>query len=182
MATQGAFEWQGRLETEGEVEFGPARWFTWLLFATAVLALVAVLAGLIGRNVWQVVVAVLLGAAAWYLATTAVTGSNRMVVTHDGFRMGTGQIIAFDRLVAVGTARGRVTVFYAPLDGERMSVFERRSGHKRVLLDLSRWGSVRADELAVWLLKLKGGPMSEVIARPGGAGVARIYQLPEDHA
>jgi hypothetical protein len=130
MATQGPFDWQGRLESEGEVVFG-------------------------GRM------------------------SGRLAVTHDGLRRGSGPNVAFDRLVAVSTARQRLTIFYTPLPGERMSMFERRTGQKRLLIALSRWGSVRADDLAVWLLKLKGGPMAEIDTKLGGAGVARVYRIRE---
>lgn len=130
MAAQGAFDWQGRLESDGEVVFG-------------------------GRL------------------------SGRLTVTHDGVRMGSGSRIGFDRVVAVSTARQRLTIFYAPLPGDRMNPFERRTGQKRLLLALSRWGPVRADDLAVWLLKLKGGPAAEVDTQLGGAGVARIYRIRE---
>jgi hypothetical protein len=130
MATQGSFDWQGRLASDGEVVFG-------------------------GRL------------------------SGRLIVTRDGVRRGSAATIAFDRFVAVGTSRQRLTIFYAPLPGERMNPFERRSGQKRLLIVLSRWGSVRADDLAVWLLKLKGGPMAEIDTKLGGAGVARVHRIRE---
>lgn len=108
-----------------------------------------------------------------------LTGSAPLTVSHDGVRKGNGPTVALDRLVAVSTARDRLTIFYAPLPGERMNPFERRAGQKRMLVALSRWGGVRADDLAVWLLKLKGGPLAEVDTKLGGAGVARVYRLRE---
>ena len=131
MVTQGPFDWQGRLESEGEVAFG-SRW-------------------------WP--------------------GSGRLSVTREGFRTGSRPVIAFDRIVAVGTAGGRLTVIYTPSTGERLNALERRSGHKSVIITLSRWGQVRSDDLAVWLLKLKGGPLADVESRAGGGGVARVYRI-----
>jgi hypothetical protein len=134
MAMQGPFDWQGRLESEGQVVFG---------------------------NRWLGV----------------VTGSGPLTVARDGLRMGRRPVVTLDRVTAVGAAPRRLTVFYRPLTGERMNLFERRAGQKRMVLALSRWGPVRADDLAVWLLKLKGGPTAEVDSKLGGAGYARVYQL-----
>jgi hypothetical protein len=136
MAMQGPFDWQGRLESEGEVVFGGGR-LSWLM------------------------------------------GSGRLTVTHDGVRMGSGSTLTFDRLVAVATSRQRLSVFYVPLPDDRLNAFERRSGQKRMMLALSRWGQVRVDDLAVWLLKLKGGPATEIDSRLGGAGAARVYRIHE---
>jgi hypothetical protein len=177
MAAQGPFDWQGRLATEGKVVFGVGRWLSWLLLVATVLGIVAALAGFVGRSVWQIVCVVFLVGCAWYLARAALTGSGQLTVTGDGVRMGTGPTVTWDRLVAVATARERVTVFYDPLPDERLTPFERRTGQKRLLLALSRWGPVRSDDLAVWLLKLKGGPMAEIDSRLGGAGMARVYRI-----
>ena len=106
-----------------------------------------------------------------------LTGSRQLVVTHEGVRLGKGPVVGFDRIAAVSTSRGRLTVHYTPLPEERMNRIERRSGQKRLVLVLPRMGSVRADDLAVWLLKLKGGPMADIETRP--TGVARIHQLRE---
>jgi hypothetical protein len=104
-------------------------------------------------------------------------GRGQLTVTHDGVRLGAGPVLGFDRIVAVGTAGHRLTVFYAPLPEDRLSSFERRTGQKRLLLALSRFGQVRADDLAVWLLRLTGGPVAEIDSRPGGGGVARVYRI-----
>jgi hypothetical protein len=109
-----------------------------------------------------------------------LTGSRQLTVTHEGVRLGGGPEVDLDRIVAVSTSRGRLTVHYLPLPDDRMNRIERRSGQKRLVLVLPRWGSVRADDLAVWLLKVKGGPMAEVDSKLGGAGVARVYQLRRD--
>jgi hypothetical protein len=105
------------------------------------------------------------------------TGSGQMTVTHDGVLMGRRPVVAFERITAVGTGRGRLTVFYTPLPDERMSVVERRRGLKQLVLGLPRLGSVRPDDLAVWLLKLVGGPMAEIEAEPGRTGVGRVYRV-----
>jgi len=136
MAVQGPFEWQGRLESEGEVVFG-SRW------------------------------------------SAAFTGSGQLSVTHDGVRLGTRPLVPFDRLTAVATSGQRLTVFHLPGPDDRLGRFERRSGQKRMLVKLSRWGPVRASDLAVWLLKLKGGPLADVETTLGGAGIARVYRLRE---
>jgi hypothetical protein len=105
------------------------------------------------------------------------TGSGQMTVTHEGLLMGKRPVVAFDRIVAVSTARGRLTVFYTPLPDQRMSLVERRSGEKRLLLGLPRLGSVRAEDLAVWLLKLKGGPMTQI--EVDLSGVSRVWRIRE---
>jgi hypothetical protein len=105
------------------------------------------------------------------------TGSRQLTVTHDGLLMGKGPTVPFDRITAVGTGRGRLTVFHIPLPDQRMSLVERRSGQKRLVLGLSRLGSVRPEDLAVWLLKLKGGPMTQIDVELGG--VSRIWRIRE---
>jgi hypothetical protein len=103
------------------------------------------------------------------------TGSGQMAVTHEGLQMGKGPVVPHDHVTAVSTSRGKLTVYYTPLPGQRLSPFERRSGQKRLLLGLSRLGSVRPEDLAVWLLKLKGGPMTEIDVELGG--MARVFKI-----
>jgi hypothetical protein len=105
------------------------------------------------------------------------TGSGQLTVTHDGLLMGKRPVVPFDRITAVSTARGRLTVFYTPLPDQRMSLVERRSGQKRLLLGLPTFGSVRPEDLAVWLLKLKGGPMTEIDVDLGG--MSRVWRIRE---
>jgi hypothetical protein len=137
MTTQGSFDWQGRLESDGVVVFG-SRWFSWL------------------------------------------AGSGQLTVTHVGVRLGRRPVTSFDRIAAVSTTRRRLTFFYTPRAEERMNPFERRTGQKRLLFALPRWSSVRADDLAVWVLKLKGGPMAEIDTKVAGAGMARVHRLRGD--
>ena len=103
------------------------------------------------------------------------TGSGQLTVTHDGVTMGKGPLVPFDRITAVSTARGRLTVYYTPLPDQKLNPLERKSGQKRLLLGLSRLGSVRPEDLAVWLLKLKGGPMTEIDVELGG--MARVFKI-----
>ena len=103
------------------------------------------------------------------------TGSGQMTVTHEGLQMAKGPVVPFDLVTAVSTARGRMTVYYTPLPDQRLNPFERKSGQKRLLLGLSRLGSVRPEDLAVWLLKLKGGPMTEIDVDLGG--MARVFRI-----
>jgi hypothetical protein len=105
------------------------------------------------------------------------TGSGQMTVTHDGVLMGKGPVVPFDHVTAVSTARGRLTVYYSPLPDQRLNPIERKSGQKRLVLGLSRLGSVRPEDLAVWLLKLKGGPMTEIDVELGG--MARVFKIRE---
>jgi hypothetical protein len=103
------------------------------------------------------------------------TGSGQLTVTHEGVLMGKGPLVPFDHVTAVSTARGRLTVYYTPLPDQRLNPIERRSGQKRLVLGLSRLGSVRPEDLAVWLLKLKGGPMTEIDVELGG--MARVFKI-----
>jgi hypothetical protein len=105
------------------------------------------------------------------------TGSGQMTVTHDGVLLGKGPVVPFDHVTAVSTARGRLTVYYSPLPDQRLNPIERKSGQKRLVLGLSRLGSVRPEDLAVWLLKLKGGPMTEIDVELGG--MARVFKIRE---
>jgi hypothetical protein len=91
--------------------------------------------------------------------------------------MGKGPVVPFDHVTAVSTARGRLTVYYSPLPDQRLNPIERKSGQKRLVLGLSRLGSVRPEDLAVWLLKLKGGPMTEIDVELGG--MARVFKIRE---
>jgi hypothetical protein len=68
-----------------------------------------------------------------------------------------------------------MTDYYTPLPDQRLNPFERKSAQKRLLLGLSRLGSVRPEDLAVWLLKLKGGPMTEIDVDLGG--IARVFKI-----
>jgi hypothetical protein len=103
------------------------------------------------------------------------TGSGQLTVTHDGLLMGKGPVVPFDHVTAVSTSRGKLSVYYDPLPDQRLNPFERRSGQKRLVLGLPRLGSVRPEDLAVWLLKLKGGPMTEIDVELGG--VARMFRI-----
>jgi len=104
-----------------------------------------------------------------------LTGSGQLTVTHEGLQMGKGPVVPFDRVTAVSTARSKLTAYYTPLDDQRLNVLERKSGQKRLLLGLPRLGSVRAEDLAVWLLKLKGGPMTRIDVELGG--MARVFRI-----
>jgi hypothetical protein len=103
------------------------------------------------------------------------TGSGQLTVTHEGLLMGKGPVVPFDRVTAVSTSRGKLTAYYTPGPGQRLNPLERRSGQKRLLLGLPRLGSVRPEDLAVWLLKLKGGPMTEIDVELGG--MARVFRI-----
>ncbi len=103
------------------------------------------------------------------------TGSRQLTVTHDGLQIGNGPIVPFDHVTAVSTSRGKLTVFYTPLADQRLNPFERKSGQKRLLLGLSRLGGVRPEDLAVWLLKLKGGPMTNIDVELGS--MARVFRI-----
>lgn len=103
------------------------------------------------------------------------TGSGRLTVTHDGLLMGKGPVVPFDHVTAVSTSRGKLTVFYAPLPDQRLTAFERKGGQKRLILGLPRLGGVRPEDLAVWLLKLKGGPMTQIDVELGG--LARVFRI-----
>jgi len=105
------------------------------------------------------------------------TGSGQLTVTHEGLLMGRGPVVPFEHVTAVSTARGRLTVYYSPLPDQRLNPIERKSGQKRLLLGLSRLGSVRPEDLAVWLLKLKGGPMTDIDVELGG--LARVFKIRE---
>jgi hypothetical protein len=175
---QGPFDWQGRLESEGSVTFGPSRWFSWLLLVVAIVALLGFGYAVVtdGPTVWAVIGAVLLAACVVYTGRTTLMGTGDLTVTRDGFRTGRGPVIAFDRLAAVATVRTNLTIHYAPLPGQRLTGRQRTTGQKAWYLSLPRWSSMNPDDLAVWLLKLKGGPTAEVDAQVR-AGISRVFRL-----
>jgi hypothetical protein len=167
---QGPFDWQGRLETEGSVSFGPSRVFSGLLFAVAIAALAGFLVEIVGDGPapWSLFGALVLVACALTTGRAAILGAAELTVTHDGFRMGRGDVVPFDRLSVVTVLRRNLTLRYAG-----------PTGAKRLIVSLPRLGAYRPDDLAVWLLKLKGGPSAEVVVDER-AGISRSYRLRDE--
>ena len=172
MARQlGPFDWQGRLESEGGVTFGPSRWSSWVLFAVAIAALLGFLAAIIGNgfSAWAVFAVLVLAACALTTGRAALLGAAELRVTHEGFRMGQGPVVPFARLGAVTILRRNLTLHYA-VPG---------AGQKRMIVSLPRLRAYHPDDLAVWLLKLKGGPAAHVVLDER-AGISRVFRLRED--
>lgn len=168
---QGPFDWQGRLESTGTVTFGPARWSSWLLCGVAVVALAGLLLALVtdGPAVWSVVATLVVAGCAVVTGRAAAWGSNQLTVTHDGFRMGRGTTVPFGRLGAVAVGRRALTLHYATSP-------EERGRQRRMLVSLPRFAAFHPDDLAVWLLKLRGGPAAEVV-EDTGSGLSRVFRL-----
>jgi hypothetical protein len=188
---QVAFDWQGRLESDGKVTFGPSRLLSWVLLAVAVVVLLGFGYAIVsnGPAVWSTIGFVLLAACLVYAARTAVLGGADLTVTHEGFQPGRGPVVDFDRLTAISTSRTNLTLHWTAPSGEpsaqpsdqpsaRRPGRLRGRGQKAWILSLPRWTPVDPDGLATWLFKLKGGPMAEVdsVAR---AGISRVYRLRE---
>ncbi len=175
---QGPFDWQGRLESDGSVTFGPHRWTSWLMFTVAVVALLGFLYSVVvdGPALWSVIGAVVVAACAVVTGRAALWGTTELTVTHDGFRMGRGPVVPFDRLGAVSVSRRNVTLHYAAAPGERLIGRQRASGQKLMIVALPRFGAFHPDDLAVWLLKLNGGPAAEVVEDTRG-GLSRVFRL-----
>jgi hypothetical protein len=175
---RGPFDWQGRLESEGAVTFGPSRWSSWVLFAVAILALLGFLDAVVGDGpaVWSVIGALLMAACAVATGRAAVLGTAELTVTHDGFRMGRRPPVPFDRLGAVAISRRNLTLHYAAMPGERLLGRQQDTGQKRMVVTIPRFGSFHPDDLAVWLLKLKGGPTADVVEDVSG-GISRVFRL-----
>lgn len=172
MARQlGPFDWQGRLETEGRVTFGPSRVYSGVLFAVALVAclgfVVAVVAD--GPAVWSVVGTLVLAAAAVTMGRAALLGAAELTVSHEGFRMGRGPVVPFQRLAAVTVLRRNLTLLHATPS----------SRLKRSIVSLPRLGAFHPDDVAVWLLKLKGGPAADVVVSEG-RGPSRVFRLRDD--
>ncbi|HEY3529265.1 MAG TPA: hypothetical protein VGK78_08950 [Nocardioides sp.] len=172
MARQlGPFDWQGRLENEGSVTFGPNRWSSWVLFAVAIAALLGFLVEIIadGVSAWSVFAVVVLAACALTTGRAALLGTSELTVTHEGFRMGRGPVVPFARLGAITLLRRNLTLLYA-VPGV---------GQKRMIVSLPRLASYHPADLAVWLLKLKGGPSADVVVDER-SGISRVFRLRAD--
>ncbi len=172
MARQlGPFDWQGRLETEGRVTFGPSRVFSGVLFGVAIMALVGFGIALVadGPAPWSVFGTLVLAAAALTTGRAALLGAAELTVTHDGFRMGRGTVVPFERLAAVTILRRNMTLLYATPP----------SGQKRSIVSLPRLGAFHPDDVAIWLLKLKGGPSADVVVSARG-GLSRVFRLRDE--
>ena len=166
---QGPFDWQGRLESVGSVSFGPARWTSWLMLGVAVVALILFLyAAVTDPAVWSVVGVLLLTACTVATGRAALLGTSRLTITREGFRTGRRTAVPFDRLGAVSISRRNVTVHY----------LAQPTRQKLMIVSLPRFGAFHPDDLAVWLLKLKGGPAAEVVADTS-SGVSRVFRLRE---
>jgi hypothetical protein len=167
---QGPFDWQGRLESDGSVTFGPGRWSSWVLLGVAVLALLFFAYAVVsdGPALWSVLGVAVLAACAVVTGRAAVLGTSRLTITHDGFGLGGQEPVAFDRLGAVAIARRNLTIHYR----------SEPTGQKRMMVALPRFGPFHPDDLAVWLLKLKGGPAADVVEQKQPLG--RVFQL-RDH-
>jgi hypothetical protein len=177
---QVAFDWQGRLESEGSITFGPSRWLSWVLLVVAVVVLLGFGYALVanGPAVWSLIGFVVLAGCAVYAVRTAFLGGSDLTVTHDGFRPGRGAVVGFDRLAAVSTSRTNLTLHWAATPGRRTLGRRRGAGQTAWILSLPRWTTVDPDGLAVWLFKLKGGPMAEVDSQ-ARTGISRVYRLRE---
>lgn len=167
---QGPFDWQGRLESQGRVSFGPSRAFSGLLFTVAIAALVGFLVEIVadGPALWSAFGTLALAACALTTGRAALLGAAELTVTHEGFRMGRGDVVPFDRLSAVTILRRTMTLRYATASGE-----------KRLIVSLPRLGAYRPGDLAVWLLKLKGGPSAEVVVDER-TGISRVFRLRDE--
>jgi hypothetical protein len=167
---QGPVGWQGRLEREGSVSFGPSRVFSGLLFAVAIAALIGFLVEIVadGPALWSLFGLLVLAACALTTGRATLLGAAELTVTHDGFRMGRGEVVPFARLSAITILRRNMTLRYAAATGER-----------RLVISLPRLGSYRPGDLAVWLLKLKGGPSAEVVV-DDRSGFSRVYRLRDE--
>jgi len=175
---QGPFDWQGRLESEGSVTFGPHRWYSWAMFAVADVALLGFLYSLVvdGPAAWSVIGALVVAACAVVTGRAALWGTTTLTVTHDGFRMGRHPEVTFDRLGAVSISRRNLSLHFAASPGERLVGRQRASGQKLMIVALPRFGSFHPDDLAVWLLKLRGGPTADVVEDSRG-GLSRVFRL-----
>jgi hypothetical protein len=167
---QGPFDWQGRLESQGRVSFGPSRVFSGLLLGVAIVALLGFLVEIArdGPALWSVFGTLVLAACALTTGRAALLGAAELTVTHDGFRLGRGDVVPFDRLTAVAVLRRTMTLRYAASSGE-----------KRLVVSLPRLGAFRPGDLAVWLLKLKGGPSAQVVVDER-AGLSRVFRLRDE--
>jgi hypothetical protein len=175
---QGPFDWQGRLESEGSVTFGPHGWYSWAMFAVADVALLGFLYSLVvdGPAAWSVIGALVVAACAVVTGRAALWGTTTLTVTHDGFRMGRRPQVPFDRLGAVSISRRNLSLHYAASPGERLVGRQRATGQKLMIVALPRFGSFHPDDLAVWLLKLRGGPAADVVEDSRG-GLSRVFRL-----
>lgn len=175
---QGPFDWQGRLESEGSVTFGPHRWSSWLMLTVAVVALLGLLYSWVadGPAVWSVIGVLVVAACAVVTGRAAIWGTTELTVTHDGFGMGRGPTVPFDRLGAVSISRRNVSLHYAAPPDERPQGPSRAGRQKLMIVALPRFGSFHPDDLAVWLLKLRGGPAAEVV-EDTSSGVSRVFRL-----
>lgn len=166
---QGPFDWQGRLESEGSVSFGPARWTSWVMFTVAVVALLGLLYAVVtDPAVWSLVGVLLLAACSVATGRAALLGTSRLTVTHEGFAAGRHAVVPFDRLGAVSISRRNLTVHY----------LARPTRQRMMIVTLPRFGAFHPDDLAVWMLKLKGGPSADVV-EDATSGVSRVFRLRE---
>jgi hypothetical protein len=172
MARQlGPFDWQGRLESEGCVRFGPGRWSSWVLLAVAIAALLGFLVEVVatGPSAWTLFAVLVLAACALTTGRAALLGASELTITHEGFRMGRGPVVPFASLGAVSILRRNMTLLYlAP-----------GTGQKRMIVSLPRLAAYHPADLAVWLLKLKGGPAADVVV-DDRTGISRVFRLRED--
>jgi hypothetical protein len=129
---QGPFDWQGRLESDGEVTFG---------------------------------------------SSMPLTGG-RLTVTHEGLQVGRGPVVDVARLRSVAIARQTLTISYDALPDEQLRGRDRSTGQRLMRVSLPRFGPFHPDDLAVWLLKLKGGPAADVVEQKQPLG--RVFQLRSD--
>lgn len=176
---QGVFDWQGRLESQGSVTFGPRRWSSWLLFAVAIVALLGCAYAIVsdGPAVWSVVATLVLIACAVVSGRAALLGTSELVITHEGFRTGGNAVVPFDRLAAVAVAQRHLTLHYAAQPGGRRIGRQRTAGQKAVIVTLSRLSPFHPDDLAIWMLKLGHGPGADVTEER--AGISRVFRVRE---
>jgi hypothetical protein len=167
---QGPFDWQGKLESDGRVTIGPSRWFSGVLFAVAIAAIVGFLVEIVldGPALWSLFGLVVLAACALSTGRATFRGAGELTVTHEGFHLGRGPVVPFERLGAVSILRRRMMLHYlAP---------SATSGQKRMAVSLPRLAPFHPDDFAVWLLKLKGGPTASIVM-DDRTGLSRVFRL-----
>jgi hypothetical protein len=174
---QGAFDWQGRLESGGSVTFGPSRWSSWVLFSVAFVSLLGCLYAVVsdGPALWSVIGSLVLVGCAVVAGRAALLGTSQLMITHEGFRTGGHPVVPFDRLAAVAVARRNLALHYTAQPGERLIGRQRTTGQKVMIVALPRLASFHPDDVAVWLLKLGKGPSAEVTEER--TGLSRVFRV-----
>jgi hypothetical protein len=172
-------QWQHRLDLEGSVTFAPARWRFVAFFVFALCIAALAVAGIVdgGPDLASAAILAVSCLMAWFFGRRMVTLRPNLRVVRDGLVINGGRTVAFGDIDDVMSGRETCGFSYPAEPGERLRpLWERRHGRKYFYL-MMRGVPADSDDLAAWIMLLRGGTPETIETRPRYAGFGRTWNI-----